>query len=56
MVVQRCDIRDACGHFAERYLQLLAGPVLNEAGDLSLIVHQIIDVTAQSIGGTSGVA
>jgi hypothetical protein len=33
----------------ERYWQPVNSPVLNEAGKLAFILHQVIDVTAQHV-------
>ena len=47
MAVQRYDVRDSGGAFVERYWQPVNSPILNEAGKLVFILHQVIDVTAQ---------
>lgn len=50
MAVQRYDVRDAHGNFVKRYWKPVNSPVLNDAGNLSFILHQVIDVTAQFAG------
>jgi hypothetical protein len=52
MAVQRYDVRDTGGHFVERYWQPLNRPVFDDAGGLSFILHQVIDVTAQFLRRT----
>ena len=44
---QRYDIRDAAGVFVERHWQPLNMPILGSSGEPVLILHQVIDVTAQ---------
>jgi len=50
MAMQRYDVRDAQGHFVERYWQPVNSPILNDAGDLAFILHQVVDVTEQVVG------
>ncbi len=50
MAVQRHDVRDTHVNFAERCCQPVNSPVLDDASDLSFILHQVIDVTGQAIG------
>jgi PAS domain-containing protein len=45
MPVQKYDIRQPDGSFEERYWQPLNWPILGKDGFVSLIVHQVEDVT-----------
>jgi PAS domain-containing protein len=45
MPLQRYDVRDADGHFVTRYWQVENIPILNENGQVTLILHQASDVT-----------
>lgn len=45
MAVQKYDIRRPDGRFEERYWSPLNKPVLNDQGDLLLIIHRVEDVT-----------
>jgi PAS domain-containing protein len=47
MAIQRYDIRDPAGAFVERYWQPLNTPVIDNSGKVTLIVHQVIDVTEE---------
>jgi PAS domain-containing protein len=47
MAVQRYDIRGPAGTFVEKYWQPLNSPVLNEHGELAIILHRVLDVTAK---------
>lgn len=54
MDIQRYDVRDARGDFVERHWQPLNSPVVDDAGRLLFILHQVIDVTPRfGSGGTS---
>lgn len=50
MDVQRYDVRDTSGVFVERYWQPLNTPLFDSSGKLVLILHQVIDVTAEVRG------
>jgi hypothetical protein len=47
MAVQRYDVRNPAGIFVERHWQPLNTPIFDDQGKLTLILHQVIDVTAQ---------
>lgn len=46
MAVQKYDIRQQDGSFEERYWKPVNWPILGKDGFVSLIVHQVEDVTA----------
>src|SRR5690349_2106584 len=46
MAVQKYDIRRPDGSFEVRYWSPLNKPVLNEAGELTYIIHRVEDVTS----------
>ncbi len=46
MPIQRYDIRSEDGQFEERFWSPLNTPVLDEHGDVQLIIHRVEDVTA----------
>lgn len=45
MPVQRYDLQDASGHFTERWWSPLNTPVLDEQGNVTLIIHRVEEVT-----------
>jgi hypothetical protein len=47
MAIQRYDIRDASGHFVERYWRPVNTPILNEDQQLVWLLHHVEDVTAE---------
>jgi PAS domain S-box-containing protein len=47
LAVQRYDIANTDGTFSEMYWTVIHTPILNENGEISLIIHTAIDVTAR---------
>jgi hypothetical protein len=47
MALQRYDIRNRDGRFEERWWDPVNTPLLDDAGRVSLILHQVEDVTSQ---------
>jgi two-component system sensor kinase FixL len=56
MTIQRYDIQDAEGDFEERYWSPFNLPVLDEKGDVTLIIHHVEDVTKSVTGKAHGEA
>ena len=47
MSVQKYDIRNPEGVFEERFWSPSNAPVLNEKGEITYIIHQVVDITEQ---------
>jgi PAS domain-containing protein len=47
MAVQRYDVRDAAGHYVEKYWQPVNTPVHDADGKLICLLHHVEDVTAE---------
>lgn len=47
MPIQRYDVRDAGGHFVERYWRPSNTPIRGEDGELIYLLHHAVDVTAE---------
>ena len=45
MAVQRYDVRNPEGAFVERYWRPVNSPVLDERGEVALILNQVVDMT-----------
>lgn len=53
MAVQRYDVRDAGGHFVERYWRPVNTPLFDDAGNLIYLLHRVVDVTADELRARS---
>jgi len=47
MAIQRYDVRDAAGHFVERYWRPVNTPVFSPSGRLVFLLHRVEDVTGE---------
>lgn len=54
MALQRYDVRDATGHFVERYWRPLNTPLFDPAGRLVYLLHHVEDVTDEVLRTRDG--
>jgi hypothetical protein len=53
MKVQRYDVRDAAGDFAERHWRPINTPIFDDTGRLLYLLHHVADVTAEHLRAAS---
>jgi PAS domain-containing protein len=53
MAIQRYDVRDAEGHYIEKYWRPSNTPILDDDGKLTFLLHQVEDVTARFVQPTT---